>query len=70
MSINEIYAELPALSPEERRNLCRKIIELEAEQEDILFCEESARVGFAMLDELEGEAADHGRGQSRGNLDS
>jgi len=60
MSIAEIYAELPRLSLKERRDLCRKIIELEAEQEDIQCCEQSARDGFAILDEM--EAVGNGNG--------
>ena len=53
MSMTEIIEELPRLSHHQRRELCQKIIELEAEHEDIAHCDEAARQGFAMLDQME-----------------
>jgi hypothetical protein len=57
MSMAEIIDELPRLTHHERRELCQKIIELEAQTEDINRCDEAAREGFAILDEMEAEDA-------------
>ena len=51
--MTEIILELPRLTPHQRRELCLKIIELEAETDDIALCDESARQGFAILDQME-----------------
>jgi hypothetical protein len=61
MSMAEIIGELPKLTHVQRRELCRKIIELEAQSEDITLADEAAREGFVMLDEM--EAQDGLRGQ-------
>jgi lipid A disaccharide synthetase len=53
MSMTEILEELPRLSHEERRELTRQLIALEPEHEDLAMCDEAARAGFAMLDEME-----------------
>lgn len=55
MSMTEILEELPRLTPEERRELCRQLIALEAEHEDLAMCDAMTRSGFAMLDEMEAE---------------
>jgi hypothetical protein len=55
MSMTEILEELPRLSPMERRELSRQLIALEAEHDDLALCDASARVGFALLDEMEAE---------------
>ena len=52
MSITEIIDELPKLTHHQRRELCQRIIQLEAEAKDINLCDEAARRGFAMLDEM------------------
>ncbi len=57
MTVEQVIEELPRLSYQDRRVLCRKIIEIESEEEDIAMCEENARQGFAMLDEMEAEDA-------------
>jgi hypothetical protein len=57
MSIAEIMDELPKLSHHQRRELCQKIIELEAEPEDIALSDQAARDGFAMLDQMEAQDA-------------
>lgn len=57
MSMAEIVKELPNLTHHQRRELCRKIIELEAENADIALSDEAARRGFAMLDEMEDQDA-------------
>lgn len=62
MSLTEIIEELPRLSHQERRELCRRVIDLESEQEDMMLCDHIAREGFAMLDRLEAE--EEARGQS------
>ena len=60
MSMAEIINELPKLTHRQRRELCQKIIELEAESADIALSDETARQGFAMLDEMEARDADRG----------
>ena len=62
MSFNEIIEELPGLSHQERRELCRRVLALEPESEDIALCDHVAREGFAVLDRM--EAAEEARGQS------
>jgi len=57
MSMVEIIKELPRLTHRQRRELCQKIIELEAGNEDIALCDESERQGFAMLDQMESQDA-------------
>jgi len=52
MSLSEIIEELPSLSHQERRELCRRVLELEPESEDIALCDHVAREGFAMLDRM------------------
>ena len=61
MSMAEIIDELPKLTHHQRRELCQKIIELEAHGDDIALADDAARQGFAMLDEM--EAHDAARGQ-------
>lgn len=64
MSLTEMLDELPRLTPEERRLLCRRIIAIEAEQvEEIAAVEHAAAEGFALLDRMEAE--DVARGQGR-----
>jgi hypothetical protein len=53
MSMAEIIEELPKLSHHERRELCRKIVAMEAEGEEIARCDDMAREGFAVLDQME-----------------
>lgn len=48
--------ELPRLTHEERRLLCRRMIAIEAEQaEEIATVEYAAAEGFALLDRMEAE---------------
>lgn len=61
MSIAEIIEELPKLTHHERRELCQKIIALEAEQEELMACDEAADAGFAELDRLESEDSANAR---------
>jgi hypothetical protein len=62
VSLTEIIEELPRLSHQERRELCRRVIDLESEQEDMMLCDHIAREGFAMLDRM--EAGEESNGQS------
>jgi hypothetical protein len=55
MSMAEIIDELPKLTHHERRELCRKIVEIESQGEDIDLCDEAAREGFVMLDRMEAQ---------------
>ena len=57
MSMAEIIDELPKLTHHERRELCRKIVEIESQGEDIDLCDEAPREGFAMLDQMEAQDA-------------
>ncbi len=61
MSMAEIIEELPKLTHQERRELCQRIIALEAEQEDLAAADQSAREGFAILDAMEAEDEAHAR---------
>lgn len=47
MTFLDIIEELPALSHQERRELCRRVLELESESEDVALCHHLAREGFA-----------------------
>lgn len=62
MSLSEIIEELPRLSHQERRELCRRVLEIESESEEIALCDHLARDGFAILDQMEAE--EEARGQS------
>ncbi len=57
MRMAEIIDELPKLTHHERRELCRKIVEIESQGEEIDLCDEAAREGFAMLDQMEAQDA-------------
>jgi hypothetical protein len=62
MSLSEIIDELPRLSHQERRELCRRVIDLESEHDDMMLCDHIAREGFAMLDRIrrrKGPVAEH-----------
>ncbi len=65
MSLSEIIEELPSLSHQERRELCRRVLELEPESEDIALCDHVAREGFAMLDRMEAEGEARGQSAAR-----
>ena len=56
MSLTRLLAELPSLSPTERREVALRLIEIDcsdAETEDLAACEQSAIAGFAMLETME-----------------
>jgi hypothetical protein len=62
LSLGEILDELPRLTHEERRLLCRRALAVD-EAEDVAAMEHTAAEGFTLLDRLEAE--DAARGQSR-----
>ncbi|MCX6940185.1 MAG: hypothetical protein NTX09_05505 [Verrucomicrobia bacterium] len=66
MSLIEILDELPRLTHEERRLLCRRALAID-EADDIAALEYTAAEGFAMLDRMEAE--DAARGKSGRSLD-
>ena len=55
MSTSEIIAELPKLSPAERRRLAGAIFDLEAEADVLRDCDKRADERFASLDAIESE---------------
>lgn len=61
MSLADILDELPRLTHEERRLLCRRALAID-EADDVAALEHSAAEGFALLDRLEAE--DDARGKS------
>ncbi|MCF7689198.1 MAG: hypothetical protein K9M98_05610 [Cephaloticoccus sp.] len=64
MSLAEILDELPRLTHEERRLLCRRALELDAGMAtEVAVAESSAGYGFQLLDQLEAE--DETRGTDR-----
>jgi hypothetical protein len=62
MSLAEILEELPRLTHEERRLLCRRALEVD-EAEDVAAMEHTAAEGFALLDRMEAEDAARGQGR-------
>ncbi len=63
MSSTEILAELPKLTHQERREVARRLFELEEESQTLSDCDQRARQNFMLLDALEAE--DARRHQSR-----
>lgn len=55
MGMTEIIAALPKLTHQQRRELCQYIIALEAEQEDLIRCDQSATEALSLLDRMEAE---------------
>ena len=53
MSTTEIIQELPNLSLKERREIAKRILELEEDQESINFSLNATDQAFKALDELE-----------------
>ena len=62
MSLADILDELPRLTHEERRLLCRRALAVD-EAEDVAAIEHAAAEGFAMLDRMEAEDAARGQGR-------
>ena len=57
MTTTEILAELPELSPRDRRLIVERIMELDAITDVIEQCRRSADDAFLLLDEMEAEDA-------------
>lgn len=57
MSAAQIIDELPKLSESERRAIRNKLVELEAQNEEIARCNQSALEGAVTLDRMEDEDA-------------
>jgi hypothetical protein len=62
VSKTEILCELPNLSHHERRELVRRLIELEEETQILADCDRRANENFLLLDAMEAEdARNHSR---------
>lgn len=59
MSATEIISELPKLSHAERREIARRLFELESEAQILADCDRRANDNFLLLDALEAEDARH-----------
>ena len=57
MSAKEIIAELACLTPKERREIARKIFEMEDEAQLLADCDRRADENFQILDRMEAEDA-------------
>ncbi len=57
MSTAEIIAELPRMSASERREIARRLVELEADADALRTADESADQGFQILDQMEGDGS-------------
>ncbi len=57
MSKTEILAELPRLDHQERREIARRLFEMEADAQTLADCDRRADEHFLMLDALEAEDA-------------
>ncbi len=62
MSLTEILDELPRLTHEERRLLCRRALGID-EADEVSSLEVAALEGFALLDRMESEDEAHGKGK-------
>ena len=60
MSLTEILDELPRLTHEERRLLCRRALAVD-DVDEVAAVEYTAAEGFALLDRMEAEAAANGK---------
>jgi hypothetical protein len=56
MSTAEIMAELPRMSVAERREIARRLVELEADAEALKTADQAADEGFQILDQIERSA--------------
>ena len=55
MSAAEIMAELPRMSVRERREIARRLLELEADADALKTADEIADQSFQILDQMEGD---------------
>jgi hypothetical protein len=57
MSAAEIIAELPRMSIRERREIARRLQELEADADALRMADETADQGFQILDQMENDGS-------------
>jgi hypothetical protein len=57
MSTAEIIAELPRMSASERREIARRLVELETDADALKTADETADQGFQILDQMEGDGS-------------
>jgi len=57
MSAAEIMAELPRMSVRERREIARRLLELEADADVLRTADKTADQGFQILDQMEGDGS-------------
>ena len=61
MSAAEIIAELPRMTVRERREIARRLFDLEADAEALRTADETADQAFQVLDQMEGDGSAKGR---------
>ena len=57
MSVAEIMAELPRMTVRERREIARRLFDLEADAEALRTADETADQAFQILDQMEGDGS-------------
>jgi hypothetical protein len=57
MSAAEIIAELPRMTVRERREIARRLFDLETDAEALRTADETADQAFQILDQLEGDGS-------------
>jgi hypothetical protein len=57
MSAAEIIAELPRMTVPERREIARRLLELEADADALRTADETADQAFQILDQMEGDGS-------------
>jgi hypothetical protein len=57
MSAAEIMAELPRMTLRERREIARRLFDLEADAEALRTADETADQAFQILDQMEGDGS-------------
>jgi hypothetical protein len=57
MSAAEIIAELPRMTVRERREIARRLFDLESDAESLRTADETADQAFQILDQMEGDGS-------------
>jgi hypothetical protein len=57
MSTAEIIAELPRMSVAERRQIARRLVELETDADALKTADQTADESFQILDQMEGDGS-------------
>jgi hypothetical protein len=57
MSVAEIIAELPRMTVRERREIARRLFDLDADAEALRTADETADQSFQILDQMEGDGS-------------